>query len=298
VNLRVAILLVPFAIAASCGGTSALVPDSGSDAGNDAPAPATCTSDSDCPSGGRCAYSDKGNCGNVMKQCFAPKSPCVTGVYCACDSRTMFDDCGDGTSKPVKSSGACPTGDTAPIYCELADVTGFSPVQLPKVASATQACSSTDISLFVAACESGTATQESCAAWKTANAGACESCIFTSSLGTTSGPFICDSQGCQPNSGGCVDIVSGELSLETANGGGGSCGEFVSNRDQCVIYACGGCIEGTKDYANCAKDTVTSACIAFQAAASCESDAGTSLCSPQSDTDWVAFIKLFCGTGP
>jgi len=114
----------------------------------------------------------------------------------------------------------------------------------------------------------------------------------------TWGPFVCDQSSCMINAGGCSDIVSGQVAIE--NGTNGSCGDLTNAADECVSYACGAC---TDDGVTCANDAEQHQCQAYFYAAQTASvcalvDAGPSTCNPQGDSDWPAFINLFCGTGP
>jgi len=294
-------LVAGLAIVASCGTKAPSPEDAGSDVMTDALSIPSCASDSDCPNGERCAYPDKGGC-KAHKQCFVPTTvACKGGDYCACDDLTMFDDCGGGASKPVAHLGPCAYCDSSPISCELCDIVGFSTFRVASPLSATQSCSSSEIAAYVAACVGASATPSTCAAWKDSDAGTCAACINTKDVAPLSGAFICDvNNRCQPNHGGCIDIVANEVSLEIVNGGSGSCGDFVSSLDQCFAYACGACLN---NYDDCTKDARQAECTPYVYAAAnaprCQSiDAGTSVCSPQSDSDYAAFINIFCGTGP
>jgi hypothetical protein len=113
--------------------------------------------------------------------------------------------------------------------------------------------------------------------------------------------MICDSSACHINKGGCTDLVSGQVALE--NGTNGSCGDIVSAEQGCVAYACYGCNDSTTDFDACAQHSIQSECKSYADAAAnaatCTSiDAGASVCSPQSDADYAAFVNVFCGSGP
>ena len=168
---------VPFAIAASCGGVIS-GSDGGSDAGNDSSPGGPCNTSADCVNGGDCAYPDNGGCA-AHKQCFPPKQACKALPQCACDGTTTGDDCNGGAQKPIAHSGAC-TGDCASaLACEVCDVTGFSVSPMGKPESGSNQCTQGDISAFVTACLSNSATQQTCSAWQKSDAGACGACILT-----------------------------------------------------------------------------------------------------------------------
>lgn len=299
--MRSTFFLVPLVVAAGCGG---ILTDSTDGGGVDGgPLPQTCNSSADCPSGGDCAYPDTGGCA-AHKQCFPPKKQCKGQLVCACDGTSTADDCNGAASKPIAHLGVCdqpPECNTEPA-CELCDISAFSPATLASPETATQACSSSDIQAFVTACVSATATQATCEAWQQTDAGAsCGACIFASSTAAKSGPLICDSTGCATNTGGCVDIVLGEVSQELGSGGSGSCGDLVNAEYGCIDYACSSCIS-TPDFDTCDTDAQKMECKTYADAAmnspKCATDVDTSVCLPQNDQGWASFIGVFCGTGP
>jgi hypothetical protein len=290
--------LLPFAIAASCGG----VISGGNDGGTDA-AGGACNTSADCPNGGDCAYSETAGC-SAQKKCFPAKQQCKGGLLCACDGTTVFDDCNGAASKPIAHQSLCdgpPPDCGSGLACEVCDVTGFSVVPQAKPSQATNACAAQDISSFVTACIDASATQQTCTAWEQSDAGAsaCGVCILTQTTAATWGPLVCDSNACSINTGGCIDIVSGEIAIE--NGTNGSCGDLTNAFDECIDYACGACTS-TSDSTTCSNNAEQAECKSYfdaaQTASACAVDAGTNACSPQNDADWAPFINVFCGTGP
>src|SRR4051812_815460 len=177
--------LVPFTIAAACGGVIA----DGSDAGTDG-STASCSSNSDCPNAGRCAFPDNAGCG-AHRQCF-PAKACKGGPYCACDGTTMLDDCSGAASKPVAHLCACyappPPPPDCPIACERCDTSCFDAFARGTPASATGACSAAQITAFVTACISASATQTTCTSWQQ-SAPACASCVITQNTSAKWGPI-------------------------------------------------------------------------------------------------------------
>ena len=298
--MRLTFFLAPLVVAAGCGG---IITDSTDGGGTDGGLlPATCNSSADCPNGGDCAYPDNGGCA-AHKQCFPPKKQCKGQLVCACDGTSTADDCNGAAPKPIAHLGVCepPHDCTSDPACEVCDVSAYSPATLAPPESATQACSSVDIQDFVTACVSATATQATCEAWQQADAGAsCAACILTQQTAAKSGPLVCDSAGCTTNTGGCVDIVLGEVSQETGSGGSGSCGDLVNAEYGCIDYACAACVS-TSDFDTCDTNAQANECKTYVDAATnsskCASDADTSVCSPQSDQGWASFIAVFCGNG-
>jgi hypothetical protein len=298
--MRRVLFLLPFVVAASCGGVISGSDDGGSDAAS------TCSTNADCPNGA-CGYPDKAGCA-AHKQCFSPVVACKGGAYCACDGTTMLDDCGGRASKPVAHFGSCSDGGELPppdgcaLSCEVCDVTGFTVTPQSTPNQATNACSAQDISSFVTACLSASATQSTCTNWEKSDAGGpgCFACLVTQDISTKWGPLVCSQSSCTINVGGCMDIVSGQVVIE--NGTNGSCGDLTNAADECVDYACGACTDSSAS-TTCANDAEQVECKSYFDAAANASvcglvDAGPTTCSPQSDADWAAFLNVFCGTGP
>ena len=143
------------------------------------------------------------------------------------------------------------------------------------------------------------------------DSGACGACLASvAPTSTTWGPIVCDSPtACENNAGGCVDLVLGTVADEEGQGGGGSCGDLVAAEQACDDYACGACFANDTEAAKCiasadadecasyadAESSTTGACAAIQGDAAPPAIAA---CFPQSDADAVAFVDVFCGTGP
>ncbi len=196
------------------------------------------------------------------------------------------------------------------VACEQCNVSGYTPAAQSPPLSSTNACTSTQITNFVTACLSSTATSQTCSAWQTsmADAGACTSCIFTQQSASTWGPLVCASTSCFLNTPGCVDLELAQVSQEKANGGSGSCGDLVSDEYGCVRYACGSCTT-TSDITQCRQSATTNECASYVSAVNTsskctalQSDAGdagpVNRCFPQTNSDLATFVNVFCGTGP
>ncbi|HEY2368835.1 MAG TPA: hypothetical protein VGH87_20710, partial [Polyangiaceae bacterium] len=147
------------------------------------------------------------------------------------------------------------------------------------------------------------ATQKTCTAWQQSNdagTSSCFACLVTSDTSAVWGPLVCDTASCRLDTGGCIDIVAGQVVIE--NGVNGSCGDLTNAADECVSYACGACTT-TSDSDACAQDAQQNECKSYFDASENSStcalfDAGANTCSPQSDADWASFLNVFCGTGP
>jgi hypothetical protein len=292
--MRRALFLVPFVVAASCGGVI-----DASDGGSDGSA--SCGS---CPQNQTCQFPISEGCG--AKAICMPQVACKGLPSCACDG-TMVSTCGQGATKPIAHGGPCAIVDeggppVCPVQCELCDMTGFTALPQSKPLEATNACSAEDITSFVKACLDPTATQQTCAAWEQGDAGksACGACVLTQIGSATWGPIVCDTNECTINTGGCIDILSGQVPIE--NGTNGSCGDLTTAADQCLSYACGTCTTPSDSNA-CTQDAEQGGCKSYvdaeQTASVCAlTDGGATACSPQTDSDWASFINVFCGTGP
>jgi hypothetical protein len=172
------------------------------------------------------------------------------------------------------------------------------------------ACTQTELQAFVTACFSSTSSSATCTAWSQQDSGACGSCLApVLQSQTTWGPFDCQtsSSPCGANSGGCVDLVMNQVSQEGITGGSGSCGDLVTTNFGCQDYACGTC--ATTDFQTCDQSAVANECANFVSqvdsatgvCAGINSDAAPpklSSCFPQSDSDNVNFVDIFCGAGP
>ncbi len=302
--MRWVIGLVPFALAASCGGILDFGTDAGVDAGVDAAT--TCATDSSCPSGTKCGYSTTAGCA-AKKTCLPATGigACKGKFFCACDG-TSVSVCGGVSPKPVASPGLCdagPIGCSSPLACEVCDVTGFSPVPQSKPLVAANACPSTDLAAFVVACFDPSATAASCQAWQqaenTANA-ACLGCLFTQVSAAAWGPLVCDTSQCSLDVGGCVDVALDQVAQEKSSGGPGSCGDLYSDEYGCVGFACGQC-SSTSDASQCESSATANECKTYADATTATNgpcgglDAGATPCFPQTPADYAAFFVRFCG---
>jgi uncharacterized protein (TIGR03382 family) len=198
---------------------------------------------------------------------------------------------------------ACSSG----LACEQCDVSGYSPTnQAPPLGPSTGACSDTDIQDFVTACVDTSATQATCSAWQTSAPAACSACIVTTNTAASWGALVCASTGCQFNTGGCVDLVLGQVSQEASSGGNGSCGDLINASYGCQDYACGTC--SSTDFTTCDQSAIANECASYSApvtsttgpCAVLNGDAGppqAATCFPQTVADDNAFIAYFCGGG-
>jgi hypothetical protein len=181
-------------------------------------------------------------------------------------------------------------------------MTGFTTSPMSSPNEAMKVCSQQDISSFVTACLSASATQATCSTWQKSDAGVgCLACLVTQDTSAKWGPLVCNSTSCLINTGGCVDIEAGQVAIE--NGINGSCGDLTNASAECVDYVCGTCATPS-DSATCMQDAEALECKSYFDAtknapicSNVDAGAGTT-CSPQSDADWPAFLNLFCGTGP
>ena len=212
-----------------CSSTTPSTQDAGIEAGE---AGGPCATSADCPSGTECGYPLDGGCSATLRCIATPfQGECKGQPACACDG-TSITVCG-GAPKPVRSVGYCaaPCGGDAcgsGICCEACDVTGYAPPTMGTPATSLGSCTEQELQEFVAACFSATASQTTCDAWLAADAGACGTCV-TPVLQTNAswGPFVCatSTSACNPNVGGCVDLVLGDVASEADTGGPGSCGD-------------------------------------------------------------------------
>lgn len=303
---RLVMRLVVIALA-SCGG---IVATTSSDDGGGSDATTACATDSDCKNGLACLYPAAGGC-SATRQCLTPSKACKGITLCACDGTNVVDNCGPGASKPILKQGlcddagpfTCPSG----LACEVCDLTGYTPPPMAKPMNGTQACTPSELAAFVTACAASTATSASCSMWQKENldAGTCLGCLLTEQTAATWGPYVCTSASCLANSGGCIDVVLGEVSSEKASGGSGSCGDLYTSNAYCDDYACGTCTNA--DYNTCIDDATVNVCTAYETAVTSTNgpcaalddvDSGAALCVPQSDADVAKFVNVFCGTGP
>ena len=114
------------------------------------------------------------------------------------------------------------------------------------------------------------------------------------------GPLVCDAQGCVLNTGGCIDLFEGQVVLEKSNGGAGSCGDLVRDRNGCLDYACASCEAPNK--VACGDNALASQCKSYEDAVTtsklCKNIAtNDGVCVPAVTSEYNAFVKLFCGTG-
>ncbi len=275
-----------------------------SDAGVDGNLNASCSSNADCTGGLVCDYPVSDGCGATTR-CLAPPGfgACKAMPYCACDG-TMVYVCSAGAPKPVAHTGACADAtspDACALACERCDTSAYSPTTQTKPHAASQACSASEVTAFVAACLGSTATPATCAAWQQSDAGACGACAMTQVTSTTWGALVCTSTSCTPNHSGCIDLTLGETSQERSSGGAGSCGDYYSDAEGCGAYVCDAC--AGNDHSTCLVDASTNGCKTYvdgavNASACASLDAGATACFPQTDAQYAAFVNVFCGTGP
>lgn len=217
----------------------------------------------------------------------------------------------DGLSHPDgKTEGG--GGDGGPgcgsgLDCEQCDVTGYSPIQQGTPHTVPNACTAQQLQDFVTACFSTGASSTTCSAWEAQDTGACGTCLQPVLQSTTSwGPFDCEtsSSPCGANAGGCVDKVIGQVGQEGITGGSGSCGDLVTVNFGCQDYACSTC--STTDFQTCDQSAVANECASYVSQVSSTTGicagingdaapARISDCFPQSDSDNVNFVDVFCG---
>jgi hypothetical protein len=272
---------------------------SSSDGGLDGKTSGPCTQDSDCATSYRCMFDSAGGC-NATKIC-VPVGACKGMKACACDGTDVLA-CGIGAPKPIAHTGSCnPDASQLPVACEISDTSGYSPVPQAKPIAASGACTQEQIASFVQACVGATATNATCMAWQQSDAGTCGACVMTQASASTWGPLVCDVNGCKLDVPGCIDVTLGQEALERNASGNGSCGDFLSDEEGCVDFACAAC--AGSDRTQCESSALTNECknygdAATNAPACSTLDAGATACFPQSDSDYAAFVNVFCGTGP
>jgi hypothetical protein len=303
-----------FVLPASCtsgGGTS--------DAGSDALAPTTCTTNADCTNGTECLYPTSAGCSATL-HCLPPPNAgaCKAAPWCACDG-TSVSTCSTGASKPVDHMGPCAVEAAtcaSGLSCEQCDVSGYAPTPMARVLSAPGACSPSAITSAVSSCFATTATGQTCAAWENAeaqsDAGACVTCVLTNKSASAWGAMFCLGGVCKFNNGGCIDLLLGTAAQETSAGGAGSCGDLFYAREGCEEYACDSCSQsgalGSTDFDKCSTAARANECSTYGqpiasttgVCAALDGDAGPSAsrCFPTSDSDVAAYLNVFCGTGP
>jgi hypothetical protein len=234
----------------------------------------------------------------------------LTTLVMACAPQTTADGGADAGDAGICGIVACEQCTT--------DAGGFALIAQGTPTAVMNACTQAELQAFVTACFSTDATTSTCAAWNLqdsgADAGVCGTCLApVVQTSPTWGPFDCVTTGspCGANSGGCVDIVLGTISQELSHqpdgGGTGSCGDQITNALACEDYACGNC--RATDTETCLADATAGECATWSQAetsttgvcAIANGDASPSAltsCFPQTDVENVAFVNVFCGTGP
>ncbi|HSQ62582.1 MAG TPA: hypothetical protein VLM85_05190 [Polyangiaceae bacterium] len=292
------------------------------DAGSDAFVSTPCKSSADCPTGTQCLYPASAGCSATL-HCLPAASPgaCKAMPACSC-SGTPVAVCNGGSSAPVAYLGACQIDagcggcGGSSLCCELCDVSGYTPTPTSPPVVSPNACSPSEISGFVTACLSASATQQTCDAWKGGepDAGACLGCVFTLQSAPAWGALVCTStalSSCSINIPGCVDLELGQVSQEKQAGGAGSCGDILGDAYGCEDYSCATCSTvggASSDFSTCVNTAMQAECKAYvdkvDAAPQCaaiQPDAATAKvlgCFPQSASDLASFVNVFCGSGP
>jgi len=214
---------------------------------------------------------------------------------------------------PVTPKPDAPVGCSSGLACEFCDVSGYSPIQMSPPLSQPGACSANDISTFVAACVSTSATQLTCNQWQTQQADAgtgCLDCVFTLQSAAQWGVLICTSVMCSFNVPGCIDLELGQVGNEKSSGGAGSCGDLVNADYGCVDYACSTCSAagnpGSTDFDVCSQSAEAGECWAYHSpttsttgpCAALAGDASPAAEKCMAQPDFSALMNVFCGIGP
>ncbi len=242
----------------------------------------------------------------------------VVGLVCCSSTPSNVDggsDTGVADTKADKqispdsggdSGGTCPSG----LACEVCD-NGFTPVQMVAPTNHPALCQTADITAYVTACgANGNST--TCNAWQTSentSAPNCLGCVFSANTDTKWGANVCDSSGnCQPNAGGCTDVVTGLVSQEKQAGGAGSCGDLINTDLGCQNYACGNCTSNT-DFNTCQTSVVAHQCSSYDgplqaqtgvcavlAGADAATAATVNSCFANTDADLQILVGIMCGS--
>jgi hypothetical protein len=230
----------------------------------------------------------------------------------------------DGQKTDTKPPGDGATTCGSGLACEQCDVTGFTPTAQGAPFNHANKCPAADIAAYIAACGSN-ATSTSCSTWQNAENTSnktCLSCIYSPDTGSNWGPLVCPSSGfCSYNFPGCIDLKLNQVGQENATSDG-SCGDLFNAGYGCQDYACNACLIGADggfdntSFTTCdnsatgqgsgasnecgsyiSKINTAPACAAFQTDAATPADS----CFPSdsqagfSDTEFSAFVTLFCG---
>ncbi len=252
----------------------------------------------------------------------------VMGAYGCSSNNPIGKDGGDAGNKPdtgkadvsQQDGGGCPSG----LACEQCDVSTYQPGTMSKPVATPGACSGTQITAWITACDSSTSTNATCSAWMAAqpDAGTGSGCVACLGGGPDSaatwGAIHCvDSTHCFYNFPGCADLVANAVSQEKQAGGTGSCGDAIYAWEGCDDFACGTCPSndgtgggftgssqdtcGKSAQANECKNYITAIDSATGVCALINGDAApakTNNCFPQTDADLPNFFDVFCGSGP
>ncbi len=213
----------------------------------------------------------------------------------------------DHVTPPPGDSGCTPGSG---LSCETCDLSAYTPPSMGVATLTLNACTNQQMTDFVTACASSTATTATCQAWFNQDTGACAKCLTPNKPTDAAwSAGWCDSQQgpCPFNSGGCVDLITKTVNNEKAKGGAGSCGDLITSAFDCQLTACSACT-AQSDFTACSKSAEAAECVAeFNAYQSttgacasllaADGPAPTDVCFPQTDADVVKLLNIFCGTG-
>jgi hypothetical protein len=220
-----------------------------------------------------------------------------TGADVTSDKQVTPDGGSDGASK-------CPSG----LACEVCD-NGYTPWAMAAPYAHAAVCTPADITAFVTACGANMTTTDagtSCDAWQTAEGNSapnCLGCIYSNQTDPKWGVYACDNNGCLFNSGGCVDVVTGQVAQEKQAKGPGSCGDIMDANNGCQDYACGNCANA--EYNTCITSVTANACKVYDDPVTMQTGACSVLaaadasavatCDAATDADLNAMATTMCG---
>lgn len=229
----------------------------------------------------------------------------------ACSGSSTPNDAGSDAKPSDSSKNDSPTGDggggcASGLACEVCTSGVSNTLQMKPPQAHANVCAGTDISAFVAACGSN-GSDMACSTWQMNEMGSapnCLGCIYSQDGDAKWGVNYCDTTAtCNPNIGGCIDVVLGTVAQEKQAGGAGSCGDLWDAVTGCEGNACNTC-NGT-DYDTCLNSADSNECKPQNDAANNPSGACSALgtdaamaaaaCFLSTDTDLTTVVTTMCG---
>lgn len=251
---------------------------------------------------------------NVVKAAWVGSLGCL--VFCSSGSSTVDggSDANIVDTKPDKQvnqpdtsmeASTCGSG----LMCEICD--GYTPITMSAAYVYPGLCPTADIAAFITACGNN-GDQTDCDNWQMSEQTSdvnCLNCVYSSKSDPKWGVFACDSSGvCLYNAGGCVDYVTGTVSMEKQAQGSGSCGDLIDTDNDCQNFACNNC--DSTDQNNCLMSATANECVAYDgpvqnATGPCSvlnpdasNAALVNMCFGNTDPDFTTMVTLMCGSPP